>query len=166
MPDRDNAIANDYERSVRFSHALYGAIIITAELVVEYEHADSAAEVIWILLATGAVLLLAHSYSAVVASRVDGRRHELPEILRLLVSEVPVLTSLLVPLAMFSLAWLDLISLKAAFAVSIGVTVLFLFGLGVTESLRIGRRPLTSFAIGLVGGLIGVLVILLEASLG
>jgi hypothetical protein len=102
----------------------------------------------------------------VVAKRADGQRHEMPEILRLLLSELPVLTSLVVPLAMFSLAWLDVISLDAAFAISIGITVLFLFGLGVTESLRIGRRPLTSFAIGLIGGLIGVLVILLEASLG
>lgn len=157
MPAADN-----YERSVRFSHALYGAIIITAELVIEQDHADDANEVIWALLATGAVLFLAHTYAAVVANRSDGTRHSIRELAGLLIEELPVLTSLVVPLVMFGLATADVVSLTTAFRVSIWTTVLFLFLFGLVESLRTGRGRIASFAIGLFGAVIGILVILLE----
>ena len=151
-----------YQRSVRFAHALYGAIIITAELVIEQSHTDDALQVLWVLLGTGLVLLMAHSYSAIVARRIDGARHQLGELVELVIDELPVLTSLVLPLAMFTLAALDVVSIQIAFRVSIWGTVTFLFLIGLIESLRIGRGRLASFVLGLVGAAIGVLIILLE----
>lgn len=150
------------DRSVTFGHAVYGAIIITAELVIERDHADGAGEVIVVLLATGVVLLLAHSYASALALRSDGRPHKLGELALVPVEEAPVLTSLIIPLAAFVLAALDVLSLQTAFRVSIWSTVAFLFVIGLVESRRIGRSKLSSVFIGLVGAFIGVLVILLE----
>jgi hypothetical protein len=157
MPETDS------RRSVRFAHALYGAIIITAELVIERDHADAAGEVLIALLATGGVLLLAHTYAATIAQRTDGAFHRPREVLSLLFEESPVLISLVVPLAMFTLAGLDVIGLATAFSISIGATVAFLFLIGLVESLRIGRSVLASTLVGLLGAVIGCLVILLEA---
>jgi len=152
----------NYERSVRFSHGLYGAIIITAELVLEQEHTDDALEVIGVLVGTGLVLLLAHSYSGIIARRADGVRHRPREFVKLVVDELPVLTSLVLPLALFTLAELDVITTRTAFRISIWTTIGFLFVIGFLESLRIGRGRLASFALGLIGAAIGVFVILLE----
>ena len=48
-------------RAERFSHVLYGLIIITAVLVAERPHVESAADALGLLFGTALVLLLAHT---------------------------------------------------------------------------------------------------------
>ncbi len=58
-----------FREAERLSHALYGLIIVTATLGAEKAHISEVFDAISLLLATALVLLLAHTYSAVMAER-------------------------------------------------------------------------------------------------
>ena len=148
----------------RLNHALYGLIIVTATLVAEREHVDHAGAAIALLLGTALVLLLAHTYSAAMAARtVDG--HSLGAAGRRVVAlnNLPVLFAIAVPIALFSLAWLDVITLRAAYVVSIGTSLAALFGLGVYEGREASMSWPKAILAGSAAAAIGLVVIAVEA---
>ncbi|MEA2009279.1 MAG: hypothetical protein U9N78_01085 [Actinomycetota bacterium] len=148
----------------RVSHAVYGLIIVTATLVAEMDHVDEALHALGLVLGTGLVLLLAHTYSALAAERiVQARRLSVAGRKMVVWSNLPVLLAIIVPALLFSLAWFEFVSLQTAYITSIGFSLLALFGLGV----YIGRIASMNWALSLLAGAtsgaIGVLVVLVEA---
>lgn len=153
-----------HRRAERLSHALYGLIIVTATLVAERAHVTEVSEALGLLLATAIVLLLAHTYSSVMAERaVEG--HNLGSVGRRMVVEdnVPVLFAIVAPAVFFILAAIDVMSLHDAYTVSIVVSLIALFGLGLYEGRASSMGWGPSLLSGIAAGAIGVVVVAFEA---
>jgi hypothetical protein len=154
----------EHRRTERFSHALYGLIILTAALGAERAHITEALEAIALLLSTGMILLLAHIYSAVIAERsVD--RHGLGMAGRrmVLADNLPVVAATIVPTALLTFAAMGVISLRAAYDASIAFNLAALFGIGLYEGRAGSMSWFHSTLSGAAAGAIGVVVIVIEA---
>jgi hypothetical protein len=140
-------------------------IIITAVLVAERPHVESAAGALGLLFGTALVLLLVHTYSAYMAVRLIAG-HRLGPVGRRLVlrDNAPVSAAVVVPAVAFVLAALDVVSLETAFRVSIAFCLLALAVLGLLEARASGVGWPRSVASAAVAGGIGLLVVLVEAS--
>lgn len=151
-------------RAERLSHALYGLIIVTATLMAERNHVTEVGDALGLLLGTALVLVLAHTYSSVMAERaIEG--HSLGSVGRRMVVEdnVPVLIAIVAPAVFFVLAGLDVIKLSNAYTASIVVSLVALFGLGLYEGRTASMGWWPSIRSGAAAGAIGVVVVAFEA---
>lgn len=155
-----------FHRTERFAHAMYGLIIITAVLVAEAEHVTDAVDALLIVLGTGLVLLLAHTYVAVVAERtLLKHRLESNKRIEVLIDNVPVLIAVLAPSLLFIAAEAGAIEIETAFTWAIAFTVVALYAIGVLEGRRIGYSWARSLLVGLGGAFIGAVIIMVESLL-
>lgn len=155
----------DHHEQERFSHALYGLIIITATLVAERLHVENARDALALLLGTALVLLLVHTYTAVMAARsVEG--HPLGSVGRRVVvrDNIPVAAAVAVPSIAFVLAGVDLIDLVAAYRISIGFSLVALAGLGLYQGRKSGLGWPKSIASAAAAGSIGLFMVFIEAT--
>jgi hypothetical protein len=153
-----------HRRAERLSHALYGLIIVTATLVAEQGHVTEVADALGLLLGTALVLLLAHTYSGVMAERtIEG--HSLGSVGRRMVVDdnLPVLVAIVVPALLFILAGMDVMTLQTAYAFSIVFSVMALFGLGLYEGRTASMTWSLSILSGAAAGTIGLIVVAVEA---
>jgi len=160
----DDAVAKEH-RAERFSHALYGLIIITATLAAEQLHVENARDALGLIIGTAVVLLLVHVYTEAMAVRyVEG--HPLGGLGRRLVvkDNVPVVAAVVVPTVSFILAGLGAFTLLTAYRISIAFSVLALAGLGLYQ----GRESNLSWSRSLVSAAsaagIGLLMVVIEAA--
>lgn len=158
------AVVSAHRKTERLSHALYGLIIVTATLVAEKGHVTEVVDALGLLLGTALVLLLAHTYSAMMAERtVEGHSLGLASRHLVVKDNLPVLIAVVVPAALFVLAGADVITLQGAYAASIVFSLLALFALGMFE----GRAASMSWAHSIVSaaaaGTIGLIVVAVEA---
>jgi hypothetical protein len=150
----------------RLSHGIYGGIIVTAALVAEWGHVEEAAEVIGLLVVTGIVLFLAHTYSALVVWEGDEEEvAPLRQLVRTVRDEVSVVFAVAVPVVLFLLAELEVIGLTTAFRLSVGFMMVFLFAIGFAHARGAGRSAWLSAVLGLVGTAFGLIVVVLESLL-
>jgi hypothetical protein len=152
-------------RAERFAHALYGLIIITAVLVAEQQHVADATDALGLLVGTAVVLLLVHTYTAVMAVRlVEG--HRLGGHGRRLVAldNAPVLAGVVLPVVAFILAEAGVLTLSAAFRISIVFCLLTLAGLGFHEGQVNGLGWSRSTISAAAAGGIGLVMVLVEAA--
>jgi hypothetical protein len=153
-----------FREAERLSHALYGLIIVTAALGAERAHIVEASEALALLLATALVLLLAHTYSAVMAERaIEG--HSLGSVGRRMViaDNIPVLAAVVVPTVLFTLAGANVMKLQTAYTTAIAFSLAALFGVGLYEGRRASMGWVHSTLSGAAAGAIGVIVIAIEA---
>ena len=153
-----------HRRAERLGHALYGLIIVTATLVAEQGHVTEVVDALGLLLGTALVLLLAHTYSSVMAERaVEG--HSLGSVGRRIVVEdnMPVLIAILAPGLLFILAGLGAMSLNTAYAAAIVFSLAALFGLGIYEGRAASMSWSQSLVSGAAAGAIGLIVVAFEA---
>ena len=156
-----------FRRAERLSHALYGLIIVTAALGAERVHIAKASEALAVLLSTAVVLVLAHTYSAAMAERAvsgaslgkEGRR-------TVIVDNIPVVSAVVVPAALFIMAGAGVITLQAAYGAAIAFSLAVLFGLGLYEGRRASLGWTYSVISGAAAGAIGMTVVLIEAFFG
>ena len=153
-----------FREAERLSHALYGLIIVTAALGAEKAHITEAVDALGLLLATALVLLLAHTYSAVMAERAVagaslgsvGRR-------MVIADNIPVLSAVVVPAILFTLAGADVMTLQTAYTTAIVFSLVALFGVGLYEGRRASMGWIHSTLSGTSAGAIGVIVVAIEA---
>lgn len=162
----ESAVAAEH-RAERFSHALYGLVIITATLIAERLHVESAGDALGLLLGTALVLLLVHTYTAVMAARyVEG--HPLGVLGRRLVVQdnVPVLAAVVVPAISFILAGGGAFELLTAYRISIAFCLVALAGLGLFQGrisgLGWGRSLLSAVAAAGIGLLMVMVEVMFE----
>jgi hypothetical protein len=144
---------------------LYGLINITAVLVAERPHVESASDALGLLFGTALVLLLVHTYSAYMAVRLIAG-HPLRAFGRRLVlrDNAPVAAAVVVPAVAFILAAAEVVSLETAFRASITFCVFALTVLGFLEARAGGAGWPRSVASAAAAGGIGFLVVLIEAA--
>jgi hypothetical protein len=153
-----------HRRAERLSHALYGLIIVTATLVAEQAHVTEVVDALGLLLGTALILLLAHTYSAVMAERaLEG--HSLGSVGRIIVVEdnLPVLLAILAPALLFILAGIGVLTLPTAYAAAIAFSLVALFSLGLYEGRTASMPWPQSIVFGAAAGAIGLVVVAVEA---
>ena len=151
-------------RSERLSHALYGLIIFTATLAAESAHVEEVGEALALLLTTALVLVLAHTYSVFMAERALEGKPLTAVAKRLVVADnLPVVSAIVVPGALFVLAGIGWIELSVAFGLSIGFTMAALFALGIYEAHIAGLRGFQQLVGGIGATAIGALIVGIEA---
>ena len=154
-------------RSERSAHAIYGLVIITSALVADRELAHTASESLLVLWGAGAVLLLAHLYSALVAELgVKGRFLSHAERHLLIADNSPLLAAVVMPSVLIVLAGIGALSLSAAIDLSIAMAVVALFVVGAYQARSGGDTLAFQLGIGALGAIMGLLIILLEVSVG
>jgi hypothetical protein len=155
------------EREVeRSSHAIYGLIIITATLVADREHAESALISMLVLWGAALVLVLAHVYSGLI-SRLGSadRRLTYAERHVLVIDNIPVAASVLLPTILLIAAGLGLMDLRVAIDLSILLSVASLFAVGLYQARKQGAPVAHQIAIGALGAGLGVIVVIAEVTL-
>ena len=153
-----------HRKAERLGHALYGLILLTATVVAEQLPVPEVADALGLLLGTALVLMMAHTYSAVMADRaIEG--HALGKAERRLVvkDNLPILFAIIVPAALFLLALTDLLTLQSAYTISIVFSLLSLFGLGIYEGRSASMGWAHSLLSGTAAGAIGLVVVAFEA---
>lgn len=133
-------------------------------LVAEAAHITDPVEALLIVLGTGLVLLLAHTYVAVVAERTL-LKHQLGsrERVDVLLDNLPVLIGVAGPSLLFIATWAGAIGIETAFRWAIAFSLVTLYGIGVLEGRRMGYTWPRSQLVGLSGALIGGAIIAIEA---
>lgn len=152
-----------HRRAERLNHALYGLIIVTATLVAEQAHVTEVGDALGLLLGTALVLLLAHTYSAAMAERTVAG-HGLGSVGRRVVvlDNLPVLVAIVVPVVLFLLAGVDVMTLQTAYKASIAFSLVALFGLGLFEGREASMRWVPSLLSGAAAAAIGMVVVAVE----
>jgi hypothetical protein len=147
----------------RSSHAIYGLIIITSSLVADRAAAEDAATSLLVLWGAGIVLILAHLYSAAVAEVGEkGRWLSHAERHVLITDNVPVLAAVVLPSLLLLVAGVGWLELSVALDIAIALSLAALFILGAYQARRHGASTAAQVGLGTLGGLIGVIVILME----
>ena len=150
----------------RSSHAIYGLVIITATLVADREHAETALISLLVLWGAALVLVLAHVYSGLIAQLgTADRRLTYAERHILVVDNIPVTASVILPTIMLVLAGLGLMDLRVAIDLSIILSVASLFALGMYQARKQGAPVSHQIGIGALGAGLGVIVIIAEVTL-
>jgi len=153
-----------FREAERLSHALYGLIIVTAALGAERVHIEQASEALALLLSTAIVLVLAHTYTAAVAERaVSGANLGKMGRRTVIVDNIPVLSAVVVPSILFTLAGAHVITLETAYTAAIAFSLAVLFGVGLYEARRASMGWTHSILSGTAAGAIGVIVVAIEA---
>lgn len=143
-----------------YAAGVYGTIIVTS-LVAARRH-DEAGDLVLVVLGTTLVLWLAHMWTGLVADRIThGAQFGMPHVRHLLREEAPLITSGLIPAAVVSLAWVDVLGHDAAVNAAIIIGLLELVAWGFLAARRIGSG-LARVLAGLVFGLLGVGIVGLE----
>ena len=154
------------QQSERSAHAIYGLIIITSALVADRELVEDALTSLLVVWGAGVVLLLAHLYSASVAEAgAKGRFMSHAERHLLIADNLPVLAAIVVPSVLIILAGVGAMSLATAIDLSIATAVVALFVVGAYQARCGGASAVVQVAIGALGAVVGVTVILLEVIL-
>jgi hypothetical protein len=159
----DGALEHRIERS---SHAIYGLIIITATLVADRQYAEDALISLLALWGAALVLLLAHTYSALLAE-LGEQGHGLNYVERhvLIADNIPLSVSVVIPTVLLVMAGLGLVELRIAIDLSILLSLASLFIVGSYQARKQGASLMRQLGIGGLGGVLGIIVVIAEVSL-
>jgi len=147
-------------------HAIYGLIIITATLVADREHAEDALVSLLVLWGAALVLVLAHVYSGLIAQLGEGdRRLTYAEQHVVIIDNIPVAASVILPTILLVLAAWGLLDLRVAIDLSILLSVASLFAVGSYQARKQGAPVGHQVGIGALGGALGLIVIAAEVTL-
>jgi hypothetical protein len=83
----------------------------------------------------------------------------------LVADNIPVLTAIVVPSLLIVAAGIGWLELAIALDLAILLSIAALFVVGVHQARRHGARPAVQLGLGVLGGVIGVIVVLLEVVL-
>jgi hypothetical protein len=164
--DQQSDLVARQHQTEQFNHALYGLIIVTAALVAERLHVTEPLEALAILLSTGLVLFLAHTYSEALAVRAV-ERHKLGVTGRrmVVIDNAPVVAAIVVPSLLFVLAQLDVLTLRVAYAISIVFSLGALIAHGAYQGWLASNHKGQAALYGALAGGLGILVIAIEVVL-
>ena len=165
MSDAPANEARVHHRVERLSHAVYGLILLTAGVGELSAHDEDPAIAAALILGGAIVLVIAHSYSAFVANMAT--HDELPPSSARVKNGLDQLTLAIpaaVAIGIMLLAEADVIGLGAAYTVTIALSLVALFVLGVLIGNH-RRWPLpATIVLGLVTAAVGGVVVAVEAS--
>lgn len=150
---------------VEVTLAFYGSIVylaVVSSLGAQSEPPNPETA-ISALVATATVLYIAQVFAALVPKAARAGRLHARDLRVGLAHDVPLLISLLVPIAPLAFAAWGVLAVESGYRLSVRVTIALLFGLAVSLSRRDGLPWVRALIAGLVIILIAVVVIWLES---
>lgn len=151
------------ERVDYAARKVYGLIITLALIISLQAYSTSSVKIIITILGTLFVIALAETYVHYVALSVKKKGHlSREDFLHLLKEEFSVMVASEIPVILFILEIIGLISLSTAFLLAeiLGVVALFIFGYVLGTQLE--KKFIRRLCFGLISSLFGLLVISLK----
>jgi hypothetical protein len=148
-----------------YAAAIYGSIVATALIGALGEADVSARDITLSVLTTMIVFWLAHTWAAVAGERIH-RRHRLSwhRVRALGSEEWPMVEAGFGPLAALLLGWIGLTSDETAATLAVAIGVIQLFAWGLFLGHRVYGTWLGGALAGLGNGILGLVLVLLEAA--
>lgn len=149
----------------RLAHAIYGLIVLVAVVGELRLHDDELTSAIAIVAGGALVLVIAHSYSQLVASAAM-REGGLPlrVALPILVDQLALALPATIAVGILLLGRTDLISDQTAYDIVVAGSLATLFALGVAIGLHRRRRPVAALLFGVANLAVGLVVVVVEAA--
>jgi hypothetical protein len=166
---RVKASLRDWISDAAVTRAFYASVVYAAVVTVYASDLTDRPPVIdamWAVVATAAILFLAHGFAEYVPMLARTGRVSLRDLRTVLRNESPLLFAALVPIVPLALARAGAISSSAGYLWSVRLTLLGLFLLASGLSRRDGLSWGRSLGAGLAILIVTSLLILLEAALG
>lgn len=166
IPSDNGSPAYDRHHVVeRLAHGVYGLILLTATLGELRLHEDDAQSAVTFVAAGAVVLVVAHSYSQLVAQSAIVRAvPSQRQLAATLVDQLPLAIPATLAVAVLLLADRDVIALDSAYTITITGSLAALFAIGVTIGVHRHRRALWGIGIGAANLGLGVVIIGAEAA--
>lgn len=148
-----------------YKEAVYGSILVTA-LIAALRHEDvPIRELTLTLIGTMAVFWIAHVWSSIVAARLRAGSHvSWREVRRLGAEEWPMLEVAAIPVAALVVGWIGFVSDERAVNVALALGVIQLAAWGFAVGRQIYGRTVPALLFGLVDGLLGLAIVVLEVA--
>ncbi len=163
MSSLAGAVTHPFTADAAGAGAIYGTI--TAMAVVAGTDERAMSQVFVLVLGTLLVLWLAHAYAHTLARHIEhGGRATWRALRATLVEERSFLVGPSPMLVVLALGALDVLP-DSADTISLWVGLVQLVSWGTAYSRRLGRSWMRALGTGLINGLLGLAVVLLEASL-
>lgn len=161
-----NETIREMRREERSSHAVYGQVIVTATLVADRLYATDALMSLLMLWGSVLVLVVAHTYSALIAE-IGRRGRWLTYVERhmLIRDNIPLAAAVVLPTILLVAAGLGWIGLAVAMDLSVLLSLASLFALGAYQARMVGASLSHQLAVGLLGGAMGIVVVAAEVVL-
>jgi len=158
--------ANRLEPSGDPSGVIYGTIVAGSVIALLSRHTATAERLSFEVLGTLLVYWLAHGYCRALSQRyVHGTRLRSAEVGSALAHELGILKGGVAPVAVMVVAKLAGAELETAVWIALWTTVVLLFLAGIVAGIRSGARGPELALDGVVGGLFGLALVLLKATL-
>jgi hypothetical protein len=149
-------------RAHQIAHVVYGAIIAVTLVAAADDAADSA-DLLRILIATGFVLWLAHSFAGSIGQAVTRHQHLRPDSVRAsMVDNFALLLGFLIPMPAIAVGLLGGVDDARAADVAIILSLVVLFIVGIALGREANMRWHVAALTALVYPILGALVLALE----
>jgi hypothetical protein len=163
--DRDLApeeVEEYQHRAHQIAHIVYGGIIAVT-LIAAADDSAHALSLLRILIATGIVLWLAHSFAGAIGHAVTKHQHLRPSTVRAcMVDNVSLLLGFLIPLPAIAVGLLEGVDDARAADAAIVVSLVALFGVGIALGREANMRWHGAILTALIYPALGAVVLALE----
>jgi hypothetical protein len=151
-------------RAHKVGHVVYGGIIAVTLIAAADDAADSI-DLLRILVATGVVLWLAHSFAAAMGHAISRHQHLHPDSVRAcMVENSALLLGFLIPLPAIAIGLFHSVDDARAADAAIVISLVALFGIGIVLGRQARMRWHAATVSALVYPLLGGAVIALEVA--
>ena len=148
---------------MRYGAAVYGSFLVASVVSVSYEAGEDARTMTGTLFASMLVFWLAHAWSEVVGEHVAaGPSFRARRILVVARREWPLVQAAVVPSVLLALAWAGVWPREIGAVLALLSAVLQITGWGFVAGLRSGGTVLSAGLLGVVQGILGVALLVLE----
>jgi len=161
--DRTPGAAEEHRhRAHQIAHVVYGAVIAVTIVAAADDAADSA-DLLRILIATGIVLWLAHSFASAIGHAVTRHQHLRPESVRAsMVDNLALLLGFLIPIPAIAVGLTHAVDDARAADASIIISLVALVVVGIALGREANMRWPVAVLTALVYPILGAAVLALE----
>jgi len=151
---------NIFLRREDIAAAVYGKIIFTAVIVTMESHTDRAGDAVIALLTSGFALVMAHTFSDILAQDIyGGTKVKLREVLAAMCGMAPFLAGISAPTVLFVASHFGWLTIGQAFFLAKISALIMLFVYGYLLGRSTGRRIVGRIGAGVVTAGIGLIVL-------
>jgi hypothetical protein len=161
-PERSAEATEQQHRAHRIAHVVYGAIIAVTLIAAADDAADSL-DLLRILIATGAVLWLAHSFASAMGHAITRHQHLRPSSVgACMVENLALLIGFLIPLPAIAVGLLHSVDDARAADAAIIISLVALFIVGIALGREANMRWHAAVLTALTYPALGAVVLALE----
>ena len=150
-------------REYEFAAAVYGSILVAALVGAMFEEEVSPRAMTLSLAGSVLIFWLAHAWSEILGERVaEGRMFVLSRVRAIAIAEWPLVEAGVLPAILLGTAWAGVYSRHTGAVLALGAAILQLVAWGVLAGHRTQPTWRAALLVGLIDGLLGIGIVVLE----